>query len=127
MFGIGSTELVIIVIVALIAVGPSKLPQLMRSVGKGLAELRSVGGDVKQTLEREVDRAEQETRRTKAKQDLNRKAEEEAASEQDASQQAETEPASAPAGDEEATEPAGPADPAMADEETGAQSKGRSA
>jgi sec-independent protein translocase protein TatB len=72
MFGIGSTELIIIIIVALIVVGPSKLPQLMRSVGKGLAELRSVGADVKSTLEREVDRAERESERQKAKENLKR-------------------------------------------------------
>ncbi len=121
MFGIGSTELVIIIIVALIVVGPSKLPQLMRSVGKGLSELRNVGSDVKSTLEREVERADQDTRRQKAKQDLDRKAEEEAAQDD---LEVEDETATAAAEDNEAAEPAGPPEADDADEKPAEQSKG---
>ncbi|MGE4556978.1 MAG: Sec-independent protein translocase protein TatB [Desulfovibrionaceae bacterium] len=106
MFGIGSTELVIIIIVALIVVGPSKLPQLMRSVGKGLAELRSVGSDVKSTLEREVDRAERDKDRQKAKEELNRKAAAEASKEKTAASSEEKIVASKP------SKPAEPADTA---------------
>ena len=40
MFGIGGTELVVIAIVLLIAVGPSKLPKLLKAVVKGYSELR---------------------------------------------------------------------------------------
>lgn len=60
MFGIGSTELIIIIIVALIVIGPQKLPEMMRAVGKGLAEFKRVGQDVKDTLDREVKQAEQD-------------------------------------------------------------------
>lgn len=58
MFGIGSTELIIIIIVALIVIGPQKLPEMMRSVGKGLAEFKRVGQDVKDTLDKEIKQAE---------------------------------------------------------------------
>ncbi|MDD4464682.1 MAG: twin-arginine translocase TatA/TatE family subunit, partial [Desulfobacterales bacterium] len=36
MFGIGSTELLVILVVALIVIGPSKLPDIMRTLGKGM-------------------------------------------------------------------------------------------
>ncbi|MDD3311963.1 Sec-independent protein translocase protein TatB [Pseudodesulfovibrio sp.] len=63
MFGIGGPELLIICIVALIVIGPKKLPEMLRSLGKGLAEFKRVGNDVKSTLDQEVDRAEAEARK----------------------------------------------------------------
>lgn len=62
MFGIGSTELLVILVVALIVIGPSKLPDIMRTLGKGMAEFRRMSNDVKSTLEAEVERADQEHR-----------------------------------------------------------------
>jgi len=60
MFGIGQFELLIIIVVALIVIGPGKLPEMMRSIGKGFAEFKRVSSDVKQTFDMEVRRAEQE-------------------------------------------------------------------
>src|SRR5208337_3210156 len=54
MFGIGIPELVIIIIVALLVVGPSKLPELARSMGKALGEFRRLADDVKETIEQEM-------------------------------------------------------------------------
>jgi TatA/E family protein of Tat protein translocase len=52
---LGSTELLLILVVALIFFGPRKLPQLARSMGKGLAEFRKASDDFKRTWEREVE------------------------------------------------------------------------
>ncbi len=52
--GLGSTELIFILVVALIFFGPRKLPQLARSMGKGLSEFRKASDDFKRTWEREV-------------------------------------------------------------------------
>ena len=51
---LGATELLFILAIALIFFGPRKLPQLARSMGKGLSEFRRASDDFKRTWEREV-------------------------------------------------------------------------
>lgn len=58
MFGIGMPELIIIMVVALIVIGPKKLPDLARSLGKGMAEFKKATQDIKETLDVEEDLAE---------------------------------------------------------------------
>jgi TatA/E family protein of Tat protein translocase len=55
MFGsIGGTEVLIIVIIALVVFGPKRLPELGRTVGKGLREFRRASNDLKRSLEDEI-------------------------------------------------------------------------
>lgn len=51
---VGTTELLLILVVALIIFGPRKLPELSRSLGRGLSEFRRASDDFKRTWEREV-------------------------------------------------------------------------
>jgi TatA/E family protein of Tat protein translocase len=60
MFGIGMPELLLILGLALIVLGPKKLPELARALGKGMAEFRRATDELKsefRQMEREVDDA----------------------------------------------------------------------
>jgi TatA/E family protein of Tat protein translocase len=61
---IGVPELIIIFVVALIVFGPRKLPELGKSLGKGLAEFRRASNELKATIEEEVRALESEPPKT---------------------------------------------------------------
>jgi TatA/E family protein of Tat protein translocase len=50
MFGIGMTELLVILVVALIVFGPTRLPELARSLGRAMAEFRRASTDMRQSF-----------------------------------------------------------------------------
>ena len=50
MFGLGMGELIVIFIVALIVLGPARLPKLAQDLGKAIREFRKAADDVKQEL-----------------------------------------------------------------------------
>lgn len=52
---IGTSELLMIGLVALIVFGPRKLPDMMRTVGKAVAEFRRSTDDFKRTWQKEAD------------------------------------------------------------------------
>lgn len=56
---LGTSELILIGIVALIFLGPRRLPEIARKVGKVMADLRSTANDFKSTWEKEVDLEEE--------------------------------------------------------------------
>ena len=47
MFGIGMTELIVILAIALVVLGPKKLPEIARSLGRGLAEFRRASSEMR--------------------------------------------------------------------------------
>jgi Tat protein translocase TatB subunit len=54
MFGIGMPELLVILGLALLLIGPKKLPQLAKSLGKTMGELRKATDDIKDTISEEI-------------------------------------------------------------------------
>lgn len=55
MFNIGPLELLVILLLALVVVGPSRLPEVGRSIGKGLRELRKVQDEMRDSINFNLD------------------------------------------------------------------------
>ena len=63
---IGTMELVVILVIALMVFGPRKLPELGRSIGKSLGEFKRASNDLRHTLEDEI-HVEEQARREAAR------------------------------------------------------------
>ena len=70
MFGIGTTEILVILVVALIVLGPKSLPKVARTLGKGLAEFRRVSTDFQRTINTEIALDEHEKEKKKTEKEL---------------------------------------------------------
>lgn len=55
MFGLGTAELLIILSIALIVLGPKELPKMARTLGRGIRELQRAKDDLKKNIEFEDD------------------------------------------------------------------------
>jgi sec-independent protein translocase protein TatA len=69
MFGIGMPELLLILAVALIVLGPKKLPELARALGKGMAEFRRATEDLKEEFQQMEHHVEESSPGATAKDD----------------------------------------------------------
>jgi len=49
MLGIGPWELVVILVIALLVVGPKRLPEVMKAIGRVMAELRKTAEEITKT------------------------------------------------------------------------------
>jgi len=64
MFGIGVPELLVILVVALIVLGPKRLPDVAKALGKGLSEFRKATSDLTDELRNAQTMIEREARET---------------------------------------------------------------
>jgi len=62
MFGIGTSELILILVVALLIIGPRELPRIGREVGKAFRSFQRAADDVKESIVREIEDAGKEVK-----------------------------------------------------------------
>lgn len=55
MFGIGTSELILILVLALLIIGPRELPKIGREVGKAFRSFQRAADDVKESITREIE------------------------------------------------------------------------
>ncbi len=60
MFGIGTPELILILILALLIIGPKDLPRIGRELGKAFRSFQRAADDVKESITREIEDAGKE-------------------------------------------------------------------
>ncbi len=63
MFGLGISEIIVIVVAALIFVGPKQLPEFIKSAGKLFVQARRAANEVKSTVDGVIREAEEEVRK----------------------------------------------------------------
>lgn len=52
MLGIGIWELLLVLVIVLVVFGPSKLPELGKSIGKGLKEFKKASGEIAEEMKK---------------------------------------------------------------------------
>lgn len=67
MFGIGSTELLLILVVAFIVLGPKNLPKIANTLGKAMGQFQKASRDFQRTMNTEI-ALEEEQEKKKAEQ-----------------------------------------------------------
>lgn len=60
MFGLGIGEIALILFIALIFIGPKKLPELARGLGKGMREFQNAAKGLQEHIQRPVDEVKKE-------------------------------------------------------------------
>jgi TatA/E family protein of Tat protein translocase len=58
-FGIGMPELLVILVVALVVLGPKRLPEIARSLGRGMAEFRRASNEFSRTISASIEETPQ--------------------------------------------------------------------
>ena len=63
MLGIGTSEILIILLIALLVLGPKEIPKIARTLGRGLREIERAKDELKESIEFEADMAERDEKK----------------------------------------------------------------
>ena len=64
MFGIGAPELIVILVLALIIIGPKDLPRIGRELGKAYKNFKHAADEIKDSITKEIEDAGKEVEHT---------------------------------------------------------------
>ncbi len=70
MFGIGTTEIFIVLVIALLLLGPKEIPKIARTIGRGMRELERAKDELKKTIEFEAEKDSPDSPKTPENEDL---------------------------------------------------------
>ncbi len=70
MFGLGPTELIFIIAIALIIFGPRRLPEMGKAIGKAIREFKKVTQEVEGEIKKEISEIEEIKEEVKVTKDL---------------------------------------------------------
>lgn len=73
MFGIGTTEILIVLVIALLLLGPKEIPKIARTIGRGMRELERAKDELKQSIEFEAEKEDTENQKNAEKEDTEKK------------------------------------------------------
>ena len=63
MFGIGTTEILIVLVIALLLLGPKEIPKIARTIGRGMRELERAKDELKESIEFEAEKEETDSKK----------------------------------------------------------------
>ncbi len=69
MFGIGTSEILIILVIALLILGPKEIPKIARTLGRGIRELERAKNELKETIEFEAQKADNQDNKSADRED----------------------------------------------------------
>ena len=70
MFGIGTSEILIILLIAILVLGPKEIPKIARTIGRGMRQLQRAKDELRQTLDKDFyDDEEEDTKPTREDQE----------------------------------------------------------
>jgi sec-independent protein translocase protein TatB len=67
MFGIGTSEILIILVIALLVLGPNEIPKLAKTLGRGMRELERAKNELKDSINFEMEEKEAREKKTPEK------------------------------------------------------------
>ncbi len=73
MFGIGTSELLVILLIALIVLGPKEIPKVARTLGRAMREFQRVTDELRHTIDMEIENDERASAKPQGNNDVEEK------------------------------------------------------